>query len=79
MGAEDGAILSKLLPKILCPNCGEANLEQHRRKPNLLVCPLCWHKYEKEPALRGEFKRVKTKKKARYGDSLRYAERRRLV
>jgi len=44
---------------IKCPNCGEADLEQHMRRPDLLVCPLCWHKYEKEAWLRGKFISVK--------------------
>jgi len=48
---------------IRCPNCGEADLEQHRKRPDLLICPLCWHKYGKEAALRGEFIRVKTQVK----------------
>lgn len=50
--------------KIPCPHCGKADLEQHRRKPELLVCPLCWYKYKKKEALEGEFIRVKKKVKA---------------
>jgi len=51
---------------IICPNCGEANLEQHKRLPELLVCPLCWRKYDKGKALKGEFILVKAKKKMRW-------------
>lgn len=49
--------------RIKCPHCGQAWLQQHRRKPELLVCPLCWWKYDKEAAQRGEFIRVKKKVK----------------
>lgn len=45
--------------KIPCPHCGKADLEQHRRLKDLLVCPLCWYKYKKAEALQGEFIRVK--------------------
>lgn len=51
------------MKKIRCPNCGEADLEQHKRKEDLLVCPLCWFKYKKEEALKGIFIRVKRKVK----------------
>ena len=49
-----------------CPNCGEAELEQHRRRKDLLVCPRCWFKYDKQAALEGRFIRVKKKVKARW-------------
>jgi len=53
--------------KPLCPNCGEARLEQHKRLEDLLVCPVCWHKYKKEEALKGNFVLVRSKKTVRYG------------
>ena len=35
-----------------CPNCGETLVEhtsagrgRYKEYPNLLVCPVCWHKY----------------------------------
>ena len=51
--------------KIKCPNCGEAYLEQHRRREDLLVCPACWFKYKKKEALEGRFVRVKRKYKTK--------------
>jgi hypothetical protein len=51
----------------LCPNCGKARLEQHNRLEDLLVCPLCWHKYKKKEALEGKFIIVRAKKKVRWG------------
>jgi len=38
-----------------CPHCGEANLVQHTKREDLLICPLCWHKYDKAAAFKGEF------------------------
>jgi len=49
----------KEFPK--CPNCGKAKLEQHRRREDLLVCPHCWHKYDKKAALEGHFILVRKK------------------
>jgi rubredoxin len=61
---EKGAVTMSEIPSIKCPNCGAANLEQHRRRPDLLVCSLCWHKYDKEEALKGKFVLVKKKIKS---------------
>jgi hypothetical protein len=44
---------------IKCPNCAKAYLEDHKRRPDLLICPVCWSKYDKEKALDREFVRVK--------------------
>lgn len=67
-----GLLFHNPIPPIPCPHCKEAfiktsagasgitpNLEQHRRLPDLLVCPKCWYKYKKKEALKGEFIRVK--------------------
>jgi hypothetical protein len=40
---------------VKCPHCEKANLVQHSKREDLLICPLCWHKYDKAAALKGEF------------------------
>lgn len=53
-----------------CPHCKNAELEQHKRLENMLVCPKCWWKYNKRLAELGQFVRIKAEKKVRYGKIL---------
>lgn len=59
--------------QIPCPHCFVDTLVQHAHFNELLICPTCWWKYEKQKAFLGEFIRVtkgEALKKYKYRRSL---------